>query len=179
VRPVFQPATWLLPLTSGARNLMTAFIALGAVFLVVLIVVYAAVLSTAGSAVGDTATAIAAENTLDGAYTTLGNELTSFGQATENCNENLTCVTKLDGQMAGEFKTLSGRLANTRVPAGAAADKAQVGADADALVRAFTKLSQATTATQYESTVTSTGLEKTLNGFQQDSATLETKLKSY
>jgi hypothetical protein len=179
LRPTFQPATWLLQLTSGARNLLTTFIALGTVFFIALVAIYAVAVAAAGGGVSDAVTALAADRTLTGAYTTLGKDLTSFGQDTENCNQNLACVTKLDGQVAGDLKTFSGQLASTRVPAGAAADKALVSADVNALTQDFTQLSRATTATQYESIVNSTGVEAKLNTFAQDVQTLDSNLTSY
>jgi hypothetical protein len=105
--------------------------------------------------------------------------MTNFSQATTNCNQNLTCITKLDGQMAGNFTTFSGELANIQVPAGAASAKAKVVADSNTLAQDFTQLSKATTSDQYDSIASSTGVENELNTFQSDVNALDQKLLSY
>lgn len=176
VRPVFQPTTWLLPLTSAAKKLMTTFIVLGSLILVAYIVIYAVII---GSAVSDTQTATTAISQLNRSYTTLTNSLNTWEQATTSCNQNLACVTSQDSKAAAAFNTFSGQLANTSVPAGAAADKARLGTAAAGSAQDFVQLSKATSAAQYKSTITSTGLQNTLNGFDQDFTALIAQLQTY
>ena len=50
-------------------------------------------------------------------YTTLSSNLDAWHQATVNCGQNLTCVTRQDGKAATFFTTFSSQLASTSVPA--------------------------------------------------------------
>ena len=195
-RPVFQPTTWLLQLPPGARSLMTWFIGLGAVLFVGIIVLYGVVIAAAGNAVnnanlndgsllpttgasapaigsgsvapGNPASASSAADKLDSDYSTLSDHLSSWETATTNCNGNLTCVTKEDKTAAGIFTTFSSQLAATPVPAAQQADKAKLAADASASASAFTALSQTTTASEYQSTISSTHLQQNLDNFDKD-----------
>ena len=169
VRPLFQPATWLLPLTSGARKLVTTFIVLGSLFLVGYIALYAVIVNVAVSSTVNTVNTV---NTLNTNYTALSTNLDSWEKATTSCNGNLTCVTSQDGKAAHLFATFSSQLAGTSVPSGSAAAKAKVAADAAAAAQDLTQLSKATTASQYQATVDSTGLQQTLDDFDTDFAAL-------
>jgi hypothetical protein len=88
-------------------------------------------------------------------------------------------VTKEDGKAASAFNTFSSQLANTSVPAGAAADKARLSAAAATSARDLTELSKTTSDSQYHSTLASTGLQRTLNGFDQDVTALVANLQTY
>ena len=131
------------------------------------------------NSVSDTATAVTAINQLDSSYTTLTNSLNAWEQATTSCDQNLACVTKEDTKAASAFNTFSGQLANTSVPAGADAEKARLAAAAAASQQDFIQLSKTTSASQYQSTVVSTGLQKTLNGFDADFNALTAKLRTF
>jgi hypothetical protein len=193
---VFQPTTWLLQLPPGARSLMTWFVGIGAVLFVGIIVLYGVVIAAAGNAVnnaslnngslfpttgasapaidtgsaapGNPASASSAADKLDSDYSTLSDHLSSWETATTNCNGNLTCVTKEDKTAAGIFTTFSSQLAATPVPAAQQADKAKLAADASASASAFTALSQTTTASEYQSTISSTHLQQNLDNFDKD-----------
>ncbi|MDX6419607.1 MAG: hypothetical protein QOG28_4227 [Trebonia sp.] len=176
VRPLFQPTTWLLPLTTAAKKLVTTFIVLGSLILVGYIALYAALI---GSTVSSTENAVAAANQLNSSYTTLTNSLNAWDQASTNCKGNLACVTKEDGKAASAFNTFSSQLANTSVPAGAAADKARLSAAAATSAQDFIQLSKTTSISQYQSTIASTGLQRALSGFDQDFTALITRLQTY
>jgi hypothetical protein len=176
VRPLFQPTTWLLPLTTAAKKLVTTFIVLGSLTLVGYIALYAALI---GSTVSSTENAVAAANQLNSSYTTLTNSLNAWDQASTNCKGNLACVTKEDGKAASAFNTFSSQLANTSVPAGAAADKARLSAAAATSAQDFIQLSKTTSISQYQSTIASTGLQRALSGFDQDFTALITRLQTY
>jgi hypothetical protein len=175
VRPLFQPATWLLPLTSGARTLVTTFIALGSLFLVGCIALYVLLVGTVVNSAVNTVNTVSQLNT---SYTTLLAGLTSWEKATTDCNQQLACVTKQDGKAVNYFTTFSSQLASIPVPAGSAAAKAKVAADATAAAQDFTQLSKATSASQYDATMASTGLQKTLDDFDTDYAALVTSLST-
>jgi hypothetical protein len=165
VRPLFQPATWLLPLTAGARKLVTTFIVLGALFLVGYIASYALIV---GALVSSAVPQVSTATQLSSDYTTLSDGLDAWKQATTDCHKNLTCVTGQDGKAANLFVTFSGQLASTSVPPGSAAAAARLTADADAAAQDLTQLSMTTSVSQYEATVKSTGLPKTLDRLDPD-----------
>jgi hypothetical protein len=179
VRPVFRPATWLLPLTSGAKKLMTTFIVLGVLFLVGYVAIYGVIVRSAVNSASGTATAVTAINQLDSSYTTLTHSLDAWEQASASCDQNLACVTKEDTKAASAFSTFSGQLANTPVPAGADAAKARLAAAAAASQQDFIQLSKTTSASQYQSTVVSTGFQQTLNGFDADFNALTAQLRTF
>ena len=179
MRPVFQPATWLLPLTSAAKQLVTAFIVLGSLFLIVYIAAYALIIGSAVSSVSANGTAVTAITQLNSSYTTLSDAVTAGAQAQSDCNQNLTCITKQDGKDASAFEAFSSQLADTPVPAGAEADKARLSATAAAVAQDYTQLSAATTAAQYESTLGRVGLQQAVNRFDQDYNALISQLETY
>ena len=88
-------------------------------------------------------------------------------------------MTKEDGKAASAFNTFSSQLANTSVPASAAADKARLSAAAATSAQDFIQLSKTTSISQYQSTIAGTGLQQTLNSFDQDFTTLITRLQTY
>ena len=73
-------------------------------------------------------------------------------------------MSRLSGSRSGTF---SGQLAATAVPASAdaAKAKAKLSAATAAAVQDFTKMGQATSVSQYQSAIDSTGLQTTLNNF--------------
>jgi hypothetical protein len=175
LRPAFLPATWLLPLTSAAKKLVTTFIVLGSLVAVGYIALYVVLI---GSAVSNSVSAVTAVNQLNSSYATLSNSLNAWEQATTACGQNLTCVTKQDSKAANAFDAFSSQLANTPVPAGAAADKARLSTASAAAAQDFTQLSKTTTDSQYQSAVASSGLQTTLSGFDQDFTALTANLQS-
>lgn len=174
---VFRPATWLLPLTSGARNLVTAFIAVGVLFAVGYALLVATLVSSAVSSANSAVISAAAILQLNSSYTTLTNSVTSLEQGMANCKGNLACVTRLDGKAASAFSTFSGQLAATAVPASADAAKAKLSATTAALVKDFTTMGQATSVSQYLSAANSTGLRTTLNNFAAEYTALVNDLQ--
>lgn len=134
---------------------------------------------TGDNSAANAATALAADNTLNSAYTKVGDDLTAFGQSTENCGSNLPCATKLDARTGRDFKAFSAQLATMQIPAGATAGRSRLAADAAALTQDFTKLSHATTTARYAATLNGTGLAKKATSFQQAVTTLDSELKSY
>ncbi len=177
VRPLFQPATWLLPLTSGAKNLLTTFIVLGSLVFAGYVVAYALLIGSTVGQVSDTATAITAINQLDSSYTTLSDKMSALEQSSSSCDHNLTCVQGQDSKAASAFTAFSSDLATTTVPDAAAADKARLSAAAATLAQDYTQLSKAPTVDQYQSTFSSIGLAKSLDGFNQDFTSLVKSLQ--
>lgn len=175
-RPLFQPAAWGLPLTSGAKRLLTTFIVLGVAFLVADIGVQVAVAARSVSNVAVASNAIATLNTAHG---TLGDQVGAWRNAVQACDQNLTCVTRQDAKMATDFADFANRLATTPLPASAASAGARLETDATTMAHDFTVLSKTTTARQYESTLTSTGVAQTLTKFNTDYSALGEQLASF
>lgn len=176
--PAFQPATWLLPLTSGARKLVTVFIALGVVFLAALLSSWAAIIVSADNGASNAITASDAINQVSTAYVTLGDKLATLDQAMANCDQNLTCVTGQDALAARAFSAFSGQLAAVAVPAGAEAAKAKLSADVTATGNDYAQLGRSTTVAQYQSTVASTGVLQMANAADADYRALIKTLQS-
>jgi hypothetical protein len=179
LRPVFQPATWLLPLTSAARKLMTAFIVIGSLIAVLYIALYIALIASAAGSANNNNTASNATIQLSNSYAALTTSLTTWEQATTACDQNLTCVTKEDSTAASAFKAFSSQLSATAVPSGAEADKARLTAVSASAGQDFTRLSQATSNSQYQSIISSTSLESTLNSVDSDYTALVNNLQTY
>jgi hypothetical protein len=176
VRALFQPETWLLPLTSAAKKLVTTFIAIGALVLVGYVAFYVVVI---GSVVRSTDNNAAAIERLGGSYVTLTNNLNSLDQAASKCAaDDLACVTKQDGKAATAFSDFSAQAGSAPVPASAAADKARLIAAATASSQDYLQLSKAASASQYNSTFGQIGLQKTVEGFDQDFTALMADLTS-
>jgi hypothetical protein len=169
--PPAQPADWRLVLTSGTRQLLGAFIALGAVLFVGLIIVIALVASSS------TVTTANAISTMNSANDTLNSEVSSWQATTAACS-TLACATAADGKAATFFTDFANTLHNTAMPSGATAAANQLYSDATKAAQDLTQLSHVTSASQYQSTVTSTGLEQTLNQFDTDDTALGTALSS-
>ena len=173
--PVFQPATWNLLLSSGAKKLVTTFIVLGAVILAGNIVLQA----TRGHHASDAVVAANAIAKLNAAQATLGTQLTAYQNGVQACGQNLTCVTGQDGKAAADFAGFGSQLQATPLPAGAAPTGARLGTDTTKMVQALTKLSHITSVSQYESTVTSSGIAQSNAAFSTDYSALGKKLSSY
>jgi hypothetical protein len=170
-RPLFQPATWALLLTSGAKKLVTTFIVLGVVLWMAdigLQVVNAR--SEVNRLIASTAIA-----QLSASHATLNSQLIAWQNGTKAC-ANPRCVTGEDATAATDFSAFASQVQAIPLPASAASAGARLYADATKLAQDFTALSRTTTASQYQSTYTSTGLIQTLAEFNADYSALGQEL---
>ncbi len=171
-RPVFQPATWLLPMTTAACEWVTAFIALGGLIIIGSGVGdYEITKSTLNSASNTVAT-VASISQVNGSYDALSNSLTTWQQASADCDKKLACVTGQDAKVASACGKFATQIAATSVPAGATADKARLVASATALQRDFIQLSKSTSVSQYESALAVDGLQQAGDAVDQGTTTL-------
>ena len=177
-RPVFQPASWRLTLSSAARGLVVLFLALGALIWIGVIVVDSIAATNATNRSNTVNTANHAINQLNNSYGTLTSNLTKWQATVKACDTNFTCVTKADGSAAAYFSTFASQLQATPMPSGAAAAASKLHSDATQAARDFTRLSKATTVSQYQKAVASTGLQQTLDTFDQDFNALGTALEN-
>ena len=149
---------------------------LGVAFLVADVGVQVAVAARSVSNVAVASNAIATLNTAHG---TLSDQVGAWRNAVQACDQNLTCVTRQDAKMATDFADFANRLAATPLPASAASAGARLETDATTMAHDFTVLSKTTTASQYESTLTSTGVAQTLTKFNADYSALGQQLASF
>jgi hypothetical protein len=171
---VAQPAGWLIVLSAGARRLLVAIIVLG---VLTYGGTFAVRLASAKSA-NNVETAQTALDQTNASYTTLTNQLTSWESAVSACDGNLTCVTGQDAKAAGYFTTFDSKLTGTAMPSNSVAAAARLNQVSNAAASDFTQLSKVTTASQYQSVVTSSGLQTTLNNFDSDYTALVNALES-
>jgi hypothetical protein len=177
-QPVFQPASWQMALTSAARRLLVLFIGLGVLLWGGYVALYVAVVAHSVSSVNNVEMADNAISSMNSSYSTLSSKLSQWENATVACNKKLTCVTGADTTAASDFSKFASQLQATAMPSGATTAANQVYSDATKAAQDFTQLGQSTTTEQYQSTVTSTGLQQTLNQFDQDYNSLMSKLNS-
>jgi hypothetical protein len=172
------PVSWLVVLSAAARRLMIVFIVLGAIFYVGVIAYDATVFSHRASQANNFAKAQNALNSVNASYDTLTNNLTSWQSAIQACDGNLTCVTGQDAKAAGFFTTFDNQLTATAMPSNSVAAASRLDQVGNSSAQAFTQLSRVTTASQYQSVVTSTNLQATLNNFDTDYTALVNALES-
>jgi hypothetical protein len=153
---------WQLILSSTARTVVTVAIVVGAIG-------YGAdgYLSSQvfGNAVS-TGNRVIADNAVTNAYSKLGSVLTGFQAKTQNCQQNLACVTDLDSQVASAFGSFGQSLANADVPSDFSADVAALTTDNRKVQGDFSQLAATTSASQYTSVASSLGLQADLSAWQ-------------
>lgn len=168
-----QPTDWRLILTDGARNLLGLFIGIGALFWVLWVVVIVLLASTVSTTV-QTGNAI---DRINAANTTLNSQLNNWKSTVQACT-SLKCATNADAQAASFFTQFASTLHSTPMPANASAAADQLYSDATKAAQDLTTLSKTTSLTQYQSTVTSTGMLQTLDKFDTDNNALGTALNA-
>lgn len=164
-QPVLQPASWLLVLPDAGKRLLTAFIVLGVIFGAGYGAGVVRLASSEGARNNNIQTAQNALDQVNASYLTLASNLTGWENGVQACNGNLTCVTGQDAKAAGYFNAFDSRLSSLPVPPNSAADATRLGQVGAATAHDLTQLSKVTTGAQYQSVITSTGLQATLNDF--------------
>lgn len=177
-RPGFQPASWQLILTSAARRLVVLFVVLGALIWAGYLVAMGIITANAVNRTNTVNTANNAIDQLNSSYSTLTSNLDNWQAAVKACDTNLTCVTKADGKAAAYFSTFASQLQATPMPPVATAAASRLHSDATQAAQDFTQLSKATSVSAYQSTFASTGLQQTLDTFDQDFNALGTALEN-
>jgi Domain of unknown function (DUF4389) len=175
---VFEPASWQLVLTSGAKRLVVLFIVLGSLSYVVNGVLFAASAGRALQRARDITTANNAIDTLNGSYGPLMSKMNQWQDTASACDQNLTCLTRADGVAATYFSAFASAVRSTPMPPNATAAASQVYSDATRVAQEYTQLSQAANVGQYQATFERIGLQQTLNRFDQDFTALGAALVS-
>jgi len=173
---VFQPASWQLVLSRGARQLVILFIVLGVIMGIFNGASNALSLSRAVQRAQAINTANNAINTVDSSYGTLITKMNQWHYTVSACDQDLTCVTKADANAATYFSAFASELRATPMPSGATAAANQVFSDATRVAQNYAQLSQAANVATYQDTFTRIGLRQSLNRFDQDFNALGTAL---
>ena len=150
---------WLLVLSSGARTLVTVALVLGAL---------GEIGNTTYNLIRSTSTVdrALADKNVTNAYDRLGTVLSGFQEKTQNCQQNLACVTDLDGQVATAFGSFGQSLANADVPSDFSADVAALTTDNHKVQGDFSQLAATKSASQYTSVASSLSLQPDLSAWQ-------------
>ena len=163
---------WRLVLSSGAKGLVGMFLAIG----VLVFVLYAVLIGVAISA-NSTVSKAEAALSVKAAYASLSTTVAGFDSSVSGCAGKLSCVNRVDARMSQAFARFGSDLHGIAMPtpaASAASDTVQ--SDADQIATDFQRLSTASSVSQYQQTVASTGLEGRLSQFDADFANLNQAL---
>ncbi len=153
---------WQLVLSSTARTVVTVAIVVGAIGFGVDGYITSQRL---GNAV-NTGNRVIADSTVTNAYNKLASVLSGFQAKTQNCQQNLACVTDLDGQVAGAFGSFGQSLANADVPSDFSADVAALTTDNRKVQGDFSQLAATKSASQYTSVASGLSLQPDLGAWQ-------------
>ncbi len=155
---------WRLVLSGTAKGLVGMFLAIG-VLVAVLWVVLIAVAASSNNTVSKAVAAASVQT----AYAKLSTTVGSFDSKVSGCGGKLSCVNRVDSQMSQSFRTFGSDIQGISMPTPASTAAAgTVQSDADQIGTDFQRLSTASSVSQYQQTVASTGLEGLLNRFDAD-----------
>jgi Domain of unknown function (DUF4389) len=165
---------WRLVLPEGAKTLVTVALVIGFLGFAANIAYSSTRLYQAGNNAEQQTNAY---NTVTTGYSHLRVVVSSFEAKVEACDENLTCVTKLDGQVAQAFQKFGSQLQGADVPSSDSAEASALTLANTGVVDGFSMLSGATSASEYSSLASSVDLEGYLNNWQRDYNQLSKDLK--
>jgi hypothetical protein len=155
---------WRLVLSSGAKSLVGMFLAIG----VLVLVLYAVLIGVAVSS-NNTVSKAAAALSVESAYASLSTTVATFDSNVSACGGKLSCVNRVDARMSQAFRKFGSDLHGISMPTPASSTaSATVQSDANQIATDFQRLSTASSVSQYQHTVASTGLEGRLNQFDAD-----------
>jgi hypothetical protein len=155
---------WRLVLSSPAKGLVSMFLAIG----VLVLVLYAVLIGVAVSS-NNTVSKATAALSVEGAYASLSTTVATFDSNVSGCGGKLSCVNRVDARMSQAFGKFGSNLHGVAMPTPASgAASATVQSDANQIATDFQRLSAASSVSQYQQTVASTGLEGLLNRFDTD-----------
>ncbi len=155
---------WRLVLSSGAKSLVGMFLAIG----VLVLVLYAVLIGVAVSS-NNTVSKADAALSVESAYASLSTTVATFDSNVSACGGKLSCVNRVDARMSQAFRKFGSDLHGISMPTPASsASSATVQSNANQIATDFQRLSTASSVSQYQHTVASTGLEGLLNQFDAD-----------
>jgi len=166
--PAEQPPAvaepWRLTLSSAARNLVGLFLALGLLTWIGYAVLIGILVGSAGTTVSNSLGLASIQQ----AYNGLASSTVKFETAAQACGGQLTCVTAQDRKEAGYLQTFAGAVRAADLQGQPAADANSLISDADGSAQSLLKLATATTVAQYESALSTTGIEQQLSSVDSD-----------
>jgi chorismate synthase len=121
-----------------------------------------------GSTVNNAVQKANALNAITADYNTLGGVVSSFQSSVQACNGSLSCVTKLDGQVATAFQTFGTELGSAGIPSSYSGETSTLVAATGSVAHDLNQLAGATSASQYTSIGSSLNLQAHLNSWQSD-----------
>jgi hypothetical protein len=111
------------------------------------------------------------------AYSSLSTTVAAFGSSVSGCAGKLSCVNRVDARMSGAFGKFGSDLHGIAMPTPASSTaSATVQSDANQIATDFQRLSTASSVSQYQHTVASTGLQGLLSQFDADYQSLNQAL---
>ncbi len=164
---------WRLVLPRGARVLLGWFIAIG-------LLLFAGLIAGLGVAAGNAANTVSKQNAvsnLEAAVAPVNQAETSAATATQACNQNLTCVTRIDAHLATVYDTFASKVVAVPVPTSQESTaEVTIAADATRLAGVYARLGNAKTADQYVSIANSSGVTNIVTKLGNDFDDLLTNL---
>jgi hypothetical protein len=160
--PAGPAGPWQLTLSGGARNLVTVALVVGALGWVANFT-YSEIALNKGISTGNR---VAADNNVTHDYKALGSVLSGFEAKTQACQQNLACVTALDGQVSRAFATFGQNLAGADVPSDFAGDVTTLTAANGKVQGDFNQLATAQSVSQYTSVAGRLSLQSDLDTWQ-------------
>jgi hypothetical protein len=155
---------WRLVLSSAAKGLVGMFLAIG----VLVLVLYAVLIGVAVSS-NNTVSKATAALSVESAYASLSTTVATFDSNVSGCGGKLSCVNRVDARMSRAFGTFGSDLHGVAMPTPASSiASATLQSDANQIATDFQRLSTASSVSQYQQTVASTGLEGRLSQFDAD-----------
>jgi hypothetical protein len=144
-----ESQAWKMVLTSGARNLVTLFLVLGALAAIAYVAVIAVVVANAGSAI-DKVTNQNASTSVQADFALVNNALAAYQSKAQACNQQLSCLTALDRSESPPLTTFANQIQAVPVSGSAVSDARNtlVGAVTRS-ASAFSSLGSATTPDVY------------------------------
>jgi Domain of unknown function (DUF4389) len=179
--PAFPPAPrlaapanpWILVLSSAARRLVGWFLAIGVVLVAGLI----ALIVVAGGNAAKTVSARMAADQMQSAANSFNAGLQSAANASKSCGRNLSCVTRIDAQLASAYTALGHATQSIAMPSSQdSAAAATIAADAAKVAGTYTRMSQATSVSQFDSIVNSSGVQTDIGTLRTAFNSLQTTL---
>jgi hypothetical protein len=146
---------WRLILSAAAKGTLTACLVVGAGAWGASVAIDSL---TFGTAVSNTASLAQIQR----ANSVLGRTFSSFQSEVAACNQQLTCVTKLDRGAGQALETFGTSVSAAGVPAPAAADASTLANESNLAGRALVQLGSATSVAQYQTILSSSNLQQDL-----------------
>jgi hypothetical protein len=147
---------WRLTLSGAAKGALTSCLVVG-------VGIWAAGVTVEALTANTTVSNAVSLARVDQANSVLGTTLSSFPSAVAACNEQLTCVTRLDSGAGHALEVFAGSVRAAGVGGSAATDANTLATDSQTAGSALLQLGSATSVGQYESIVTSSNLQQELD----------------